>query len=69
MFYIKVALAIRVSGNELSYLSVNNVQDKGSYILIFDKVRYETNISRSSRIVEGFSLNGPEICRKYVFTN
>ncbi|KAJ8918335.1 hypothetical protein NQ315_008028 [Exocentrus adspersus] len=67
---VKVALILRVAGacrcNELTFLDISDVQDKGSYlyVLIPDT---KTNISRSFTVMEeAFSVNAVEMCRKYI---
>ncbi|KAJ8918238.1 hypothetical protein NQ315_014108 [Exocentrus adspersus] len=67
---VKVALILGVAGacrcNELTFLDISDVQDKGSYlyVLIPDT---KTNISRSFRVMEeAFSVNAVEMCRKYI---
>ncbi|KAJ8917633.1 hypothetical protein NQ315_000117 [Exocentrus adspersus] len=65
---VKVALILGVAGacrcNELTFLDISDVQDKGSYlyVLIPDT---KTNISRSFTVIEeAFSVNAVEMCRK-----
>ncbi|KAJ8913002.1 hypothetical protein NQ315_002880 [Exocentrus adspersus] len=63
-FILGVAGACRC--NELTFLDISNVQDKGSYlyVLILDT---KTNISRSFTVMEeAFSVNAVEMCRKYI---
>ncbi|KAJ8909670.1 hypothetical protein NQ315_008900, partial [Exocentrus adspersus] len=67
---VKVALILGVAGacrcNELTFLDISDVQDKGSYlyVLIPDT---KTNISRSFTVMEeAFSVNSVEMCRKYI---
>ncbi|KAJ8910680.1 hypothetical protein NQ315_002929 [Exocentrus adspersus] len=67
---VKVALILGVAGacrcNELTFLDISDVQDKGSYlyVLIPDT---KTNISRSFTVMEeAFSVNAVEMCRKYI---
>ncbi|KAJ8914895.1 hypothetical protein NQ315_016047 [Exocentrus adspersus] len=67
---VKVALILGVAGacrcNELTFLDISDVQDKGSYlyVLIPDT---KTNISRSFTVIEeAFSVNAVEMCRKYI---
>ncbi|KAJ8918283.1 hypothetical protein NQ315_014153 [Exocentrus adspersus] len=67
---VKVPLILRVAGacrcNELTFLDISDVQDKGSYlyVLIPDT---KTNISRSFTVMEeAFSVNAVEMCRKYI---
>ncbi|KAJ8913494.1 hypothetical protein NQ315_013874, partial [Exocentrus adspersus] len=67
---VKVALILGVAGacrcNELTFLDISDVQDKGSYlyVLIPDM---KTNISRSFTVMEeAFSVNAVEMCRKYI---
>ncbi|KAJ8917055.1 hypothetical protein NQ315_012974, partial [Exocentrus adspersus] len=66
---VKVALILGVAGacrcNELTFLDISDVQDKGSYlyVLIPDT---KTNISRSFTVMEAFSVNAAEMCRKYI---
>ncbi|KAJ8918303.1 hypothetical protein NQ315_014173 [Exocentrus adspersus] len=67
---VKVALILGVAGasrcNELTFLDIRDVQDKGSYlyVLIPDT---KTNISRSFTVMEeAFSVNAVEMCRKYI---
>ncbi|KAJ8910396.1 hypothetical protein NQ315_010457 [Exocentrus adspersus] len=66
----KVALILGVAGaclcNELTFLDISDVQNKGSYlyVLIPDT---KTNISRSFTVMEeAFSVNAVEMCRKYI---
>ncbi|KAJ8915264.1 hypothetical protein NQ315_014771, partial [Exocentrus adspersus] len=52
--------------NELTFLDISDVQDKGSYlyVLIPDT---KTNISKSFTVMEeAFSVNAVEMCRKYI---
>ncbi|KAJ8918175.1 hypothetical protein NQ315_014041 [Exocentrus adspersus] len=67
--FLQVALILGVAGacrcNELTFLDISDVQDKGSYlyVLIPDT---KTNISRSFTVMEeAFSVNAVEMCRKY----
>lgn len=67
---LQVATIMGVAGacrcNELTFLDISHVQDKGSYlyVLIPDT---KTNISRSFTIMEeAFSVNAVEMCRKYI---
>ncbi|KAJ8914176.1 hypothetical protein NQ315_015949 [Exocentrus adspersus] len=67
---VKVALILGVAGacrcNELTFLDISDVQDKGSYlyVLIPDT---KINFSRSFTVmVEAFSVNAVEMCRKYI---
>ncbi|KAJ8917625.1 hypothetical protein NQ315_000108 [Exocentrus adspersus] len=67
---VKVALILGVAGacrcNELIFLDISDVQDKGSYlyVLIPDT---KTNISRSFTVMEeACSVNAVEMCRKYI---
>nr|KAJ8914199.1 hypothetical protein NQ315_015972 [Exocentrus adspersus] len=67
---VKVALILGVAGacrcNELTFLDISDVQDKGSYlyVLIPDT---KINISRSFTVMEeAFSVNAAEMCRKYI---
>lgn len=70
MNVLQVATILGVAGacrcNELTYLDISHVQDKGNYlyVLIADT---KTNISRSFTIMEeAFSVNAVEMCRKYI---
>ncbi|KAJ8914216.1 hypothetical protein NQ315_002843 [Exocentrus adspersus] len=65
---VKVAVILGVAGacrcNELTFLDISHVQDKGLYVLI--PVRKQ-NISRSFTIMEeALSVNAVEMCRKYI---
>ncbi|KAJ8918312.1 hypothetical protein NQ315_008005 [Exocentrus adspersus] len=67
---VKVALILGVAGacrcNELTFLDISDIQDKGSYlyVLIPDT---KTNISRSFTVMEeAFSVNAVKMCRKYI---
>jgi len=52
--------------NELTFLDISQVQDKGSYFHVLIP-NSRTNISRSFTIIEeAFSVNAVEICGKYI---
>ena len=52
--------------NEFVTMSIDNVKDNGSYMLV-SVPDTKTNVSRSSTIMkEGFSVNVLDICRKYM---
>ena len=65
-----MALIFGVSGgcrcNELVTMSIDNVKDNGSYMLV-SVPDTKTNVSGSFTIMkEGFSVNVLDICRKYM---
>ncbi|KAJ8912196.1 hypothetical protein NQ315_003800 [Exocentrus adspersus] len=67
---VKVALILGVAGacrcNELTFLDISDVQDKGSYLYVLVPDT-KTNISRSFTVMEeAFSVNAVEMCRKYI---
>jgi integrase len=52
--------------NELTYLKIENVQDKGKYLFI-TIVDTKTYVSRSFTVMEeGFSVNALDMCRRYM---
>lgn len=68
-FTFQVALILSLTGgcrcNELLEMSIDNVKDKGSYMLasVSDAKAY---VSKSFTIIEeSFSVNSLDICRKY----
>ncbi|KAJ8921370.1 hypothetical protein NQ315_002986 [Exocentrus adspersus] len=67
---VKVELILGVAGasgcNELTFLDISDVQDKGSYLYALIP-NTKTNISRSFTVMEeAFSVNAVEMCRKYI---
>jgi hypothetical protein len=52
--------------NELTYLKIENVQDKGKYLFI-TIADTKTYVSRSFTVMEeGFSVNTLDMCRRYM---